>query len=447
MRAVLNAEKRGQLHGHFKAVVDLLHVPEPYRVAIEVALGGSLQDIVTQTEAEAKAGIQWLKQNRAGRATFLPLPLLRSGNRFEPGYGRGDTASVQNAMDLVTFASAYQPVAQMLLGRVLVVDDMEAAIAASRRVGSGWSKIVTREGELLTPGGALTGGSLQGKGAHLVGRKGEMDDLKSALPKTKAEVERLTAQSEQSVRTLQELETERRQVVQQEATVQADLAATESARSAAERERLRLTREQTEREASRAAVTTQRENLTGEVGKLTATLETDRVEEDNADEMLATLTDQMRSLVGRRDACRLRAIALEVEVSRLKEKREGLTRSLGADIAALRGIEQQIEQKQKQREQAHISGEDAAAELERLTLLRAEADKNLAVAEKEYALWRDRRQAMLAQNFETNNAIKEVVKRRGEVTRNLHETELRLARLEVQMTQGDRTLARRVQYQ
>lgn len=440
VRAVLNAEKRGQLQGHFRAVVDLLQVPEPYRVAIEVALGGSLQDIVTQTEAEAKSGIQWLKQNRAGRATFLPLPLLRSGNKFEPALGRGETSAVQNAMDLVTFGSEYLPVAQMLLGRVLVVTDMEQAIAASRRVGSGWSKIVTLEGELLTPGGALTGGSLQGKGAHLVGRKGEMDDLKSALPKTKAEVDQLTAQSEQSVRSLQELEMERRQVVQQEATVQAELAATESARAAAERERLRLTREQTEREASREAVATQCHNLTGEVGRLAAALETDRVEEDSADEMLATLSEQTRSLVSRRDACRLRAIALEVEVSRLKEKREGLTRSLGADIAALKGVEQQIDQKQRQREQAHLSGEDAAAELERLKALRADADRHLAAAEQEYAQWRDRRQAMLAQNFETNNAIKEVVKRRGDVTRNLHETELRLARLEVQMTQATERL-------
>ncbi len=434
VRAVLNAVKRRQLEGHFRAVVDLLEVPEPYRVAIEVALGGSLQDIVTQTEGEAKAGIQWLKQNRAGRATFLPLPLLRSGNKFEPSTGRGEFASIQNGMDLVSFAPEYAPVAQMLLGRVLVLDDMEAAIAASRRVGSGWSKIVTLEGELLTPGGALTGGSLQGKGAHLVGRKGEMDDLKTALPRTKAEVERLTARIEEVGLRLQELETERRQVVQQEATVQADIAASESARASADREAVRLIREQTEREASREAVTVQIANLTGEIEKLSALLETERTEEESADELLATLTEQTRALMGRRDACRLRAIALEVEVSRLKEKREGLTRSLAADIAALATVEQQVEQKHRQREQAHLTGADAQAELERLTLLRTEAAKNLAVAEQEYSLWRDRRQGMLAQNFETNNAIKEVVRRRGEVTHSLHDTELRLARLEMQLT-------------
>ena len=101
VRAVLNAEKRGHIRGHYKAVVDLLTVPEPYRVAIEVALGGSLQDVVTMTEAEAKAGIEWLKQNRAGRATFLALPLLRTGARLEPPRHDSDSprGSVENAME------------------------------------------------------------------------------------------------------------------------------------------------------------------------------------------------------------------------------------------------------------------------------------------------------------------------------------------------------------
>src|SRR4029079_1545851 len=112
------------------------------------------------------------------------------------------------ASGLVGFAPEYAKVAQLLLGRVVVTADMEAAIAVSRKM-SGWSKIVTLEGELLTPGGALTGGSLQGRGAHLVGRKGEMDDLKAGLPRVRAEVETLTAQMEGHARALQAGEAER----------------------------------------------------------------------------------------------------------------------------------------------------------------------------------------------------------------------------------------------
>ena len=122
--------------------------------------------------------------------------------------------------------------AQYLLGRVLVVDTMDDAIAASRRL-TGWSKIVTLEGELLSPGGALTGGSLQGKGAHLVGRKGEMDDLRARLPQTKADVERLAAQVEAHVRSLQQLEAERSELLREESRLQAEIASQESARNAA----------------------------------------------------------------------------------------------------------------------------------------------------------------------------------------------------------------------
>ncbi len=87
VKAVLNAHARGEISGHYVTVVDILSVPEPYRVAIEVALGGSLQDIVTLTEDEATSGIQWLKRNHAGRATFLPVPLLRAAPRTETGSG------------------------------------------------------------------------------------------------------------------------------------------------------------------------------------------------------------------------------------------------------------------------------------------------------------------------------------------------------------------------
>ena len=241
VRAVLAAQGRGQLTGHYRAVVDLLTVPEPYRVAIEVALGGSLQDIVTLTEAEAKSGIEWLKQNRAGRATFLALPLLRSGTRLEPPRATSDRPgdSVENAMDLVGCDSRYTPVLQLLLGRVLVVDDMDAAIAVSRRA-TGWSKIVTRAGELLNPSGALTGGSLQGRGAHLVGRKGEIYDLTAALPGMSAEANRLSREAEALQQQVQDMEAALADGARREAGLAAEASAAGSDLGTAEREIARL---------------------------------------------------------------------------------------------------------------------------------------------------------------------------------------------------------------
>ncbi len=462
VRAVLNAHKKGALSGHYRAVVDLLTVPERYRVAIEVALGGSLQDIVTRTEAEAKSGIQWLKQNRAGRATFLPLPLLRPGpglKNLEPqrtqrnaeGVERRrppEPARIQNsqseaaategiegvATDLVEFAPEYGVVAQLLLGRVLVVTDMDAGIAASRRL-NGWSKIVTLEGELLTPGGALTGGSLQGRGAHLVGRKGEMDDLKARLPEVRHEVERLSAQAEAQTAQLRELEAERDRLRREESALQAEGAAAESARAAAERERGRLARDLTAQQAARGALAARIAGLDEEARGLTALLATGTAENATADDALASLNDESRALIERRDACRARAVALEVEVSQLRTRREGLTRSLASDRATLDGLLRQQEQKRSQRTDVSAQGEEAIEERARLTAALEAANTHLARVEHEFARWRDRRQALLAESFETNNAIKEAGQRRAQVTHGLHEAELRIARLEVQISQ------------
>lgn len=441
VRAVLNAEKKGQIRGSFRAVVDLLTVPEPYRIAIEVALGGSLQDIVTETEAEAKAGIEWLKANRAGRATFLPIPLLRPGNTLstppshEPNRHGGRGGEVFGvASDLVEFDSRHDVVARLLLGRVLVVSDMDTAIATSRRV-TGWSKIVTLEGELLTPGGALTGGSLQGRGAHLVGRKGEMDDLKARLPQTKTEVDRLTARIEANAQTLQELETERSELNRGEATAQAEVVAAESARAGAERERLRRMQEKADRDATQAALIEQIANLDSETGRLTAALESGRVENESADDALAALSEETRALAAKRDGCRARSIALEVDVSRLKEKRDGLARALAGDRASLASLEQQFYQKSAQQANAKTQNTDAVAETAVLHEQLAAAREHRTKVEAEFTKWRERRQALLTESFEINSATKEIVKQRSAVTQSLHDAELRLARLEVVISQ------------
>jgi chromosome segregation protein len=435
VRAVLNAVRQNQLRGHYRAVVDLLTVPERYRVAIEVALGGSLQDVVTETESEAKAGIEWLKRNRAGRATFLPLPLLRPGKSLDLRQSR-DLSGIEGvATDLIEFAPQYDSVALLLLGRVLVVADMDAGIAASRGM-SGWSKIVTLEGELLTPGGALTGGSLQGRGVHLVGRKGEMDDLRALLPLTRAEVDRLAAQAESLTQRLTELEAERSRLTREEAALQAQLAAMESAIGAADRECARMEQERANRENAQAALTTQIAALQADQEKLTDLLATGREQNDSADDALASLNDETRALIARRDECRIRAVALEVEVSRLREKREGLTRTLATDRMTLTSLEQQRDMKLSQRSSAANAGTEAEGERERLTAQREEARRHLAQVEAEVTQWRDRRQTLLAESFANNNAIKEAMERRTAITRNLHETELRMARLEMQIAQA-----------
>ena len=437
VRAVLNAHKRGQIEGNFVPVVDLITVPEQYRVAIEVALGGSLQDIVTHTESEAKGGIEWLKRNRAGRATFLPLPLLRPGQRTD--VPRALAQQVQNAADIVGYAPEYGIVAELLLGRVLVVDDMDQAISVSRRL-TGWSRIVTLEGEVLSPGGALSGGSLQGRGAHLVGRKGEIDDLNSHLPTTRNEVERLTAQLDSIGRDLQKCEEERQSLARERSANRAELATMEAAVSAAEREKNRITRELADREQTVGQLTAHRTSLQTEADRLAGALESGRIENDLTDTALASLNDETRELVTRRDEKRSRAVALEVEVSRLKEKREGLTRSIANDRATLAAMELQHEQKTRQLNATSSEGVEAAEEHERLAATIEDHRALILEADSAFVLWRNRKQLHGTQSAQIAARIREAAHLRTVATQNQHEAALKIARLEIQISQSTERL-------
>lgn len=434
VRAVLNAAHRGQLPGHYAAVVDLLTVPEPLRIAIEVALGGSLQDIVTHTEQEAQSAIQWLKQNRAGRATFLPLPLLRTGSSLSARSLIGLNGALGVAAALVTFAPEYAPVASLLLGRVLVMTDIDAALDASSRL-SGWNKIVTVEGETLTTVGALTGGSLQGRGTHLVGRKGEMDDLQAKLPQTQAEVERLNLQYHALNGHLQNLERERSEQAQQEAAAQAALAVSRTDLTAAERDQTRLEREHETQTAAQQTLAAEIAILTRDVEQLQNALKADTADTAGANDAMDALNNEVRSLAEKRDNCRSRTVALEVEVSRLREKREGMARAIAADRAALETLQHEREQKRSRQLDVDREAQEADAEQERLQSACAAAQEGLDAMEADYAYLREERQRLAALRQESLVALKETTRRREEVARNLHAVELRLARQEIQCAQ------------
>ena len=337
--------------------------------------------------------------------------------------------------DLIEFDSRYEKLADYLLSRTLLATDMDAAIALSKR-HNGWSKIVTLEGELLTPGGALTGGSLGGsRGSHLVGRKGEMDDLSAALPKTKAGVEKSEARLKQLAVDLTDIENRRSQDLQEESRLAAEIASLSTAHQASVREGERLLADHRERANAGDALSAQAEQLKADREKLQAALETDATQSADADDALTALNDETRTLIARRDECRQRSVTLEVETSRLREKRDGLIRSLASDRAALGGMEIQLSQRLTQRAVVKTEGEGAEEERGRLTGLVAEAKASVRDTSSDYALRQDVRAKCVARNTENSNSLRQAMTDRSELVKSLHDTELRLAKREVTLAQ------------
>ncbi|HHY26684.1 MAG TPA: chromosome segregation protein SMC, partial [Desulfitobacterium dehalogenans] len=158
-------------------LADLLQVEERYEVAIEVALGAGIQNIVTETERGAKEAVHYLKSRNLGRATFLPLDVIQGGKANVAKEAAKDPGFIGVAVDLIAFQEKYRKAFESQLGRTLIVTDMEAATRVARASGYR-ARIVTLEGDQVHPGGSLTGGSLQRKGSNILGRSREIEELR-----------------------------------------------------------------------------------------------------------------------------------------------------------------------------------------------------------------------------------------------------------------------------
>ena len=163
-------------------VADLIKVEKKYEVAIETALGGSIQNIVTETEETAKEMIAFLKQNKAGRATFLPLTSIRNRQEFRMKEVLAEPGVLGLADTLVNTEERYRDVATSLLGRIVVVDNVDNAVRIARKYKYSL-RMVTLEGELFNPGGSISGGAYKNN-SNLLGRRREMAELETKVRET-----------------------------------------------------------------------------------------------------------------------------------------------------------------------------------------------------------------------------------------------------------------------
>ena len=177
-------EQKSVNPGIIGVVADILALPEKYETAIEIALGGALQNIVTEDNETAKKMIHFLKKNRFGRATFLPLTNIRRRNSTISPSVLQDEGVIGIASTLVEVEERFQALVDSLLGRTVVVDTVDHALVLSRKNNFSL-RLVTLDGELLNPGGAITGGAFRHSG-NLLGRKREIEECKEALRKAKA---------------------------------------------------------------------------------------------------------------------------------------------------------------------------------------------------------------------------------------------------------------------
>ena len=180
-------EQKDSEKGIIGVVADIIKVDAKYETAIETALGGNIQNIVTEDEETAKRMIGFLKKAKAGRATFLPLTSITHPQEFKNPEALKEKGVVGMADALVKIDKKYQNVAKAMLGRIMVVDHVDNAVKIARKFDYG-IRMVTLEGELLVPGGAISGGAFKNN-SNLLGRRREMEELEKKVKQYLADID------------------------------------------------------------------------------------------------------------------------------------------------------------------------------------------------------------------------------------------------------------------
>lgn len=310
------------LQGIHGPVANLVKTDGRYSLAIEIALGAGLQNIVVDREEDAKAAISYLKQRDAGRATFLPLTAIRGDELHEKGVEK-EFGFVGLGSRLVTFDPAYRNIVYNLLGRTVVVEDLDCGIAMARKYRNAF-RIVTLDGQVINRGGSMTGGSTS-RSAGVLSRSAELEQLTARTAAMQAKLAEAKQAEEDTAREL--------------AAAQYELETAEAQRRYAEDEVLRLEGIRGQYDLLLRSLEESVENLTGELeslaGRLTdndarsaaAQVEINRQESAAAEEEIAGLQTALEELAGRGAAFRQRLAAITEEKNALEAERTAKNRA------------------------------------------------------------------------------------------------------------------------
>lgn len=424
------------LAGVIGVAAELLTVPREYEKAIETAMGPALQNLVTGTDRDAEKAINWLKEKGAGRATFLPLNTVR-GSRLSPGEVKGldDPGAVGIALDLVKFDSRYADAMAFLLGRLLVARDMKAALRIGKLNDLRY-RVVTLDGDILNPGGSMTGGSTGARAMGLLGRERERAEAGEELARLKARLEE-TVHEFQRARQAKN-EAEERIAACQRRIHEIELAlagrAKDLARLQEERARWNETADLAEIEIAQfSAEMSGSQRLAAQWAAELAGLEEEKAALD-AD--VSAQTEEIRDLGARRDALNEEITRLRVRRAEIRQEDAGLSEQATRTAAARAEIEESLRVKTEER--ARISSRKAGALAELETLRRELAGLEASRAEAEAALnaLQDRRRGDVESLSFKEREIRSLRRSLADAQNKLHAGELEETRQEMEAQGG-----------
>ncbi len=384
VKAVMRESGRGMLKGICGPVSRLIKTPREYAVALETALGAAMQNIVVETERDAKAAIGLLKQRDLGRATFLPLTNIR-GNVLHPGEVEDMPGYVGIASRLCRCDPRFDGVKDSLLGRVIVAEDLDSAVVIAKRTGYR-NRVVSLDGQVVNAGGSLTGGS-RAKNSGLLSRAGEIDRIREKAAELQARADqaakaykdcqqeassceaeldaagaelfarqeertKIAAQLAQTQRELGQVLESAKELAAEQAGAQERLAQLEKSRDESQERLARLEELSAQWQEKSRALTGSREEQMARCDQIAQTIQGLRMEEFSAQKDREALETGLAELAARQKDAKGVAGRLRGEIAQWEEKIQALAQEIEEKQEAIAGLRAQAQAQRERVDQA-----------------------------------------------------------------------------------------------
>ena len=416
-------EQKAKHPGLLGVVSDLIQVDKKYETAIETALGGNIQNIVTEDEETAKEMIAFLKQNRFGRATFLPLTSVNGKGNFKNPDALKEKGVIGLANTLVKTEARYEGVTAYLLGRVIVTEKIDDAIALAKKYHYSLH-IVTLEGEYLSPGGSMTGGAFKNS-SNLLARNREIEELERSVSELKKQVKEHKDRLEdiKTARDLlsDDLEEEKRKLQEQyilQNTAKLNVERATEQRNESESVYAGLQNESREIEQELLELAEQKEQIAKEIAD---TKERETQIGQESETFQKTLDEQS----GKEDAASKIVSGIQMEEASIKQKAEFVRMNMER-------IDGEITRYEKEREQVFAEAEEAKTDAEKKRHDIEEIQKTILASDDTYSGLEEELKTHIAKKEEMSAAHKGFFEKREEAANQISNLDKEIFRLNSQ---------------
>ncbi len=430
-------EVRDRVRGIHGVVADLVTTDKKYETAIETALGGSIQNVVTDSEQTAKQLIEYLKKNKYGRVTFLPLTSIGQKSGFSQKDALKEPGVIGLASDLVHVDPKYQVLATYLLGRVVVADTIDHAVALAKKFKY-TLRIVTLEGELLSAGGSMTGGAFKNS-SNLLGRKREIEELEDVCKKALVSVDRIQEELNlnegilaEKKEELEQIKNDRHEASLIQNTVQMNVSQLEDKKSEITESSQDLVLENSQLEAQIREIEENRSSLARDTDELVRMNEL-------ANQEIESMSRQMEEKKTVREESAKQLETIRLEAAGLKQKVDFVMENIRRVKEEIRRLREELSGLSAGTDDSNLVIEGKKQEIERLKELIAHAAKEKAQLDVQLGGQSEQREAITGQQ-------KGFFRSREELTDRIARLDKELFRLQNQREKLEEKMEHHVNY-